>query len=118
MKIQHIRRNGKFIGTLVAVKDEAAGEVKVGFSVVMKCDQIKQAFSKKDGVERALNRALRKRNNKVPKKIEPEFRDFVDHLVNVKAFEGFKVPTSDSFEFTLEPLHQHSKKDPFLKLFL
>lgn len=109
MKIQHIRRGNKFIGTLVAVKDEAKGEVKFGFSVVMKCDQLKQAFSKKEGVDRALNRALRKRNNKVPKKIESEFRDFVTHCGTLKSFEGFKVPTAEAFEFTLEPLHQHNK---------
>lgn len=110
MKIQHIRRGNKFIGTLVAVKDEAKGEVKIGFSVVMKCDQQTQRFSKKEGVVRAVDRALKKRNNKVPKKIEVEFRDFVSHCASVKAFEGFKVPTPESFEFTIEPLHQHNKR--------
>ena len=33
MKIQHIRRNKKLIGTIVAIKDESKGIVNVGFSV-------------------------------------------------------------------------------------
>lgn len=117
MKIQHIRRGNKFIGTIVAVKDEEEAKVRIGFSVVMKCDLDKQAFSKKEGVTRATDRALRKRNNKIPKKIEPEFREFVAHCANVKAFQGFEVPSPDDFEYTLEPLHQHVKKNPFSDLF-
>jgi hypothetical protein len=118
MKIQHIRKNGRFIGTIVAVKDEQQHEVKVGFSVVMKCDQLTQNFSKKRGVEIAANRALKQTHNKVPKKIEPEFREFVAHCANVKAFTGFKVPSPDDFVYTLDPIHQHNKKDDvFAKFF-
>lgn len=110
MKIQHIRSGNKFIGTLVAIKDEAKGEVKIGFSVVMKCDQQTNKFSKKDGVSLAIDRALKRRSNKVPRKIEEAFREFVTHCSSVKSFEGFKVPSPDSFEFTFEPLHQHKKR--------
>ena len=36
MKIQHIRRGKKLVGTIVAIKNESKGVVHVGFSMPMK----------------------------------------------------------------------------------
>ena len=100
MKIQHIHKKSKLIGTLVAVKNEASGTVTIGYSVVFPGDNA----SRKRGIEVAVGRALKHRSNKVPQKIEKEHREFVSHCATVNAFSGFKVPTPEEFEYTLEPL--------------
>ena len=101
MKIQHIRRNKKIIGTIVAVKDESKGVVNVGFSVVMNGDNP----TKKIGVTIALHRALNGISGfKVPKKIEPEFREFLKHISVRSEFQGFHTPLAGDFSYTYEPI--------------
>jgi hypothetical protein len=96
MKIQHIRRDKKLVGTIVAVKNEAKGVVQVGFSMPMKGENA----SKKKGVEFAMARALNSLSTLVPKKIEPEFREFVNHISSRKEFDGFHTPLADDFIYT------------------
>lgn len=101
MKIQHIRRNKKIIGTIVAVKDESKGIVNVGFSVVMNGDNP----TKKIGVTIALDRALNGTSGlSVPKKIEPEFREFLNHISSRSEFHGFHTPLADDFTYTYDPI--------------
>ncbi len=71
MKIQHIRRDKKLVGTIVAVKNEAKGVVH-----------------------------LNSLSTLVPKKIEPEFREFVNHISSRKEFDGFHTPLPDDFIYT------------------
>jgi hypothetical protein len=96
MKIQHIRRDKKLVGTIVAVKNEAKGVVHVGFSMPMKGENA----SKKKGVEIAMARALNSPYSLIPKKIEPEFREFVNHISSRKEFDGFHTPLPDDFIYT------------------
>jgi hypothetical protein len=96
MKIQHIRRDKKLVGTIVAVKNEAKGVVHVGFSMPMKGENA----SKKKGVEIAMARALNSPYSLVPKKIEPEFREFVNHISSRKEFDGFHTPLPDDFIYS------------------
>jgi hypothetical protein len=101
MKIQHIRRNKKIIGTIVAVKNESKGIVNVGYSMVMKGDNP----TKKIGVSIALDRALNGTNGlSVPKKIEPEFREFLNHISVRSEFQGFHTPLADDFSYTYKPI--------------
>lgn len=101
MKIQHIRRNKKIIGTIVAVKDESKGIVNVGFSLVMNGDNP----TKKIGVTIALDRALNGTSGlAVPKKIEPEFREFLNHISTRSEFQGFHTPLADDFSYTYDPI--------------
>ena len=102
MKIQHIRRNKKIIGTIVAVKDESKGIVNVGFSVVMNGDNP----TKKIGVIIALDRALNGTSGlSVPKKIETEFREFLNHISGRSEFQGFHTPLADDFSYTYDPIN-------------
>jgi hypothetical protein len=96
MKIQHIRRDKKLIGTIVAVKNEAKGVVHVGFSMPMKGENA----SKKKGVEFAMARALNSPYSLIPKKIESEFREFVNHISSRKEFDGFHTPLPDDFIYS------------------
>lgn len=104
MKIQHIRRNNKIIGTIVAIKDESKGVVNVGFSVVSNGD----VPTKKIGVAIALDRALNGIEKlEVPKKIEPEFREFLNHISSRLEFKGFHTPLPDDFSYTYDPIYSY-----------
>lgn len=97
-KIQHIRRDGTLIGTLVAIPAET--EVRFGFSVVRPGDNP----SKKMGVRIAFGRAVSRPHTKIPKKIEPEFREFVEFVSSAPYYNGLSIPKPDDFLYTMEPL--------------
>ena len=98
MKIQHIRRGKKLVGTIVAIKIESKGVVHVGFSMPMKGENA----SKKKGVEIAMARALNSPYSLVPKKIEPELREFVNHISSRREFDGFHTPLPEDFIYTYD----------------
>lgn len=107
MKIHHIRNNNKLVATLVAIKDEESKTVKVGYSVVMDCDQ-KFGPTKKDGIVRATYRAMKSRHNKVPPRIKEEFCKFVELLSERREFVGFQLPKISDFEFSYNPIKRNS----------
>jgi hypothetical protein len=113
MKIHHIRKNNKLVGTLVAIRDEAQKVVRVGYAVIMDCDQ-RLGPKKSDGIAIATSRALKHRNNKIPPKIKGEFCEFIKRLPLVKAFEGFDLPKVEDFEFSYEPIHPKHNGGRFL----
>lgn len=100
MKIQHIHKDNKLIGTLVAIKDEASGKVNIGYSVVFPGD----TGNRKMGIQVAMGRALKPRTNLVPKRIEFEHSEFVSHCSQVKMFSGFQVPKPEDFKYVMEPI--------------
>lgn len=104
MKIQYIRNEQKHpIGVLVAVKNEATATVHVGFSVLNSGDR----WDKGLGVTIARQRALNRRSNEVPEKIEVPFKNFVDHLHGRKEYNGYRLPASTDFCF-VGPRHRQA----------